>query len=106
MVLIGAMIVGLCIVSARSTLAAMTQALVPDVQRGRVESAMVTVTGLGTMGALILGGLLGDQLGPKSIFLITGIAVLGAGITSIFSLRGAEEKLLYGANDQSSPPME
>ena len=67
LVLVGALIVGLCVVSARTTLAAMTQALVPDVQRGRVESAMVTVIGIGTMGSLILAGLLADVLGPESV---------------------------------------
>lgn len=106
MVLLGAFIVGLCIVSARSTLAAMTQALVPDVQRGRVESAMVTVTGIGTMGALILAGIFGDVIGPRYIFLITGLAVLAAGFISIFSLRGAEDQLLYAGNGQSSPPID
>ena len=98
LVLVGALVVGLCVVSARTTLAAMTQALVPDIQRGRVESAMVTVIGLGTMGALIMAGLLGDWIGPKGVFVITGIVVLAAGIASIFSLREAEEQLLNGIN--------
>lgn len=94
LVLIGALLVGLCVVSARTTLAAMTQALVSDAQRGRVESAMVTVIGIGTMGALIMAGVLGDIVGPKSVFVLTGVVVLLAGIASIFTLRGAEERLL------------
>lgn len=94
LVLIGALLVGLCVVSARTTLAAMTQALVSDVQRGRVESAMVTVIGIGTMGALMMAGVLGDVVGPKSVFVLTGVVVLLAGIASIFTLRGAEERLL------------
>ncbi len=106
LVLIGALIVGLCVVSARTTLAAMTQALVPDSQRGRVESAMVTVIGLGTMGALIMAGILGDFVGPNSVFVLTGVVVLVAGVSSIFTLRGAEERLINGANGQPSPPME
>jgi len=106
LVLVGALVVGLCVVSARTTLAAMTQALVPDSQRGRVESAMVTVIGIGTMGALIMAGVLGDVVGPKSIFVITGILVLIAGITSIFSLRGAEEQLLNGDSGRPSLPLE
>jgi DHA3 family macrolide efflux protein-like MFS transporter len=109
MVLVGALIVGLCVVSARSTLAAMTQALVPDARRGRVESAMVTVTGLGTMGALVMAGVLADLIGPNGpriIFFVTGLAVLAAGIISIFSLRSTEEYLLYGTNGSSSPPLE
>ena len=106
LVLVGAMVVGLCVVSARTTLAAMTQALVPDSQRGRVESAMVTVIGLGTMGALIMAGILGDVVGPTSIFVATGLVVLGAGIASIFSLRGPERELLNGYRSELSPPLE
>jgi len=103
LVLVGALIVGLCVVSARTTLAAMTQALVPDAQRGRVESAMVTVIGIGTMGALIMAGILGDFVGPRIVFGITGVVVLLAGFASIFALREAEERLLNG-NNNSHPP--
>ena len=106
LVLVGAAVVGLCIVSARTTLAAMTQALVPDSQRGRVESAMVTVIGLGTMGALIMAGILGDVVGPTIIFVVTGLVVLVAGIASIFSLRGPERELLNGYSPEPSPPPE
>jgi predicted MFS family arabinose efflux permease len=106
LVLLGALVVGLCVVSARTTLAAMTQALVPDSQRGRVESAMVTVIGIGTMGALIMAGILGDLVGPKSVFVFTGIVVLLAGASSIFSLREAEQRLVNGANDHSPAPLE
>jgi MFS family permease len=106
LVLVGALVVGLCVVSARTTLAAMTQALVPDSQRGRVESAMVTVIGIGTMGALIMAGILGDVVGPNVIFMITGIVVLVAGVASIFSLREAEQQLLNGINGQPTPPLE
>ncbi len=106
LVLVGALVVGLCVVSARTTLAAMTQALVPDSQRGRVESAMVTVIGVGTMGALIMAGILGDVVGPESIFVFTGVIVLLAGVASLFALRGAEEKLMNGFGAQPSPPLE
>jgi MFS family permease len=106
LVLVGAVVVGLCVVSARTTLAAMTQALVPDSKRGRVESAMVTVIGMGTMGALIMAGILGDLVGPTIIFVVTGIVVLAAGIASIYSLRGPERELLNGYSTDPSPPLE
>jgi predicted MFS family arabinose efflux permease len=106
LVLLGALVVGLCVVSARTTLAAMTQALVPDSQRGRVESAMVTVIGIGTMGALIMAGILGDFVGPESVFVFTGVVVLIAGFASIFTLRGAEELLLNEISRGPSPPHE
>jgi DHA3 family macrolide efflux protein-like MFS transporter len=100
LVLVGALVIGLCVVSARTTLAAMTQALVPDSQRGRVESAMIAVISLGTMGALAMAGILGDVVGPKSVFLFAGLIVLAAGIASIFTLRGAEQILLNSSNGQ------
>jgi predicted MFS family arabinose efflux permease len=106
LVLVGALVVGLCVVSARTTLAAMTQALVPDSQRGRVEGAMVTVIGMGTMGALIMAGILGDLVGPKSVFVFTGIVVLLAGVASVFSLREAETQLINGGNGDLSPHTE
>jgi MFS family permease len=106
LVLVGALVVGLCVVSARTTLAAMTQALVPDSQRGRVESAMVTVIGIGTMGALIMAGILGDLVGPKSVFVFTGIVVLAAGVASIFTLREAEERLINGIDLEPPLPLE
>jgi MFS family permease len=106
LVLVGALIVGLCVVSARTTLAAMTQALVPDSQRGRVESAMVTVIGIGTMGALVMAGILGDLVGPESVFVVTGLVVLLAGVASVFSLREAEQRLVDGRNGQPSAPLD
>jgi MFS family permease len=106
LVLIGALVVGLCVVSARTTLAAMTQALVPDSQRGRVESAMVTVIGIGTMGALAMAGILGDIVGPTAVFILTGVVVLLAGIASIFTLREAEERLINGIDARPPLPLE
>jgi MFS family permease len=106
LVLVGALVVGFCVVAARTTLAAMTQALVPDSQRGRVESAMVSVIGIGTMGALIMAGILGDIVGPGSVFMVTGVVVLVAGVASIFSLREAEEQLVNGVHAEIAPQQE
>jgi len=106
LILIGALVIGFCVVSARTTVAAMTQALVPDSQRGRVESAMVSVISIGTMGSLIMGGLLGDLVGPRIIFFITGILVLIAGAGSVFTLRGVEALLSNGINSRSSSSLE
>jgi DHA3 family macrolide efflux protein-like MFS transporter len=106
LVLVGAAVVGLCVVSARTTLAAMTQALVPDSQRGRVESAMVTVIGIGTMGALVMAGILGDLVGPESVFILTGVVVLVSGVASIFTLREAEARLINGTEARPPLPLE
>jgi len=106
LVLVGALVVGFCVVAARTTLAAMTQALVPDSQRGRVESAMVSVIGIGTMGALVMAGILGDIVGPGSVFVVTGVVVLIAGVASVFSLREAEERLVNGVHAEIAPQQE
>ena len=59
------------------------------------------------MGALIMAGILGDFDGPRSIFAVTGIVVLVAGIASVFTLRSVEEQLiLNGMGEQPSPPLE
>ncbi|MFC2015863.1 MFS transporter [Chloroflexota bacterium] len=106
LILVGALVVGFCVVAARTTLAAMSQALVPDSQRGRVESAMVSVIGIGTMGALIMAGVLGDLVGPRSTFLLTGVVVLVAGIASIYTLREAAARLVNGGETALQPPIE
>jgi hypothetical protein len=67
---------------------------------------MVTVIGIGTMGALIMAGILGDLVGPESIFVVTGIVVLLAGISAFFTLRGAEEQLINSLHGRPSPPLE
>jgi hypothetical protein len=67
---------------------------------------MVTVIGIGTMGALIMAGLLGDLVGPKSVFVFTGIVVLVAGVASIFTLREAEERLMNGIELDPPLPLE
>jgi predicted MFS family arabinose efflux permease len=84
----------------------MSQALVPDSQRGRVESAMIAVISLGTMGALVMGGILGDVVGPKTVFIVAGLIVLGAGIASIVWLRDVEQVLSNGSNGQHPPHLE
>jgi hypothetical protein len=38
--------------------------------------------------------------------MLTGVVVLLAGIVSIFSLRGAEARLLESATTQAAPPLE
>jgi hypothetical protein len=61
---------------------------------------------MGTMGALIMAGILGDVVGPESVFVVTGIIVLLAGVASIFALREAEERLMNSPSPQPSPPLE
>jgi len=88
-VLVAAFIIGFCMVSARATLATMTQALVPDEKRGRVEGAMSTVTMVATMVSMGVAGLLGDPLGVRTVFFLAGLITFLSGVTAVFTLQDA-----------------
>jgi xanthosine utilization system XapX-like protein len=60
---------------------------------------MVTVIGIGTVGAMAMAGLLGDLVGAQAIFVATGVITLLAGAAAAFSLRGAVEELTNGARN-------
>lgn len=89
LVLVAAFIIGFCMVSARATLATMTQALVPDEKRGRVEGAMSTVTTVATMVSMGVAGLLGDPLGVRTVFFLAGLVTFISGVTAVFTLQDA-----------------
>ena len=91
LVLAAAFIIGLCMVSARTILATMTQALVPDEKRGRVESALNTLITVATMTSMGLAGLLGDPLGVRLVFFLAGLITAVAGGMAIFTLRHPQE---------------
>jgi DHA3 family macrolide efflux protein-like MFS transporter len=91
LVLIAAFVIGLCMVSARTVLATMTQALVPDEKRGRVESALNTLITVATMTSMGLAGLLGDPLGVRLVFFLAGLITAVAGGMAIFTLRQPQE---------------
>jgi predicted MFS family arabinose efflux permease len=90
LVLIAAASIGLCLVVARAGLATLTQQLVPDQIRGRVESAVNMVVSVSTAAAQGLSGLLGDPhfLGVQGVFFSAGVLTLAAGVSAIYALRG------------------
>jgi DHA3 family macrolide efflux protein-like MFS transporter len=94
-VLVAAAAIGLCLVVARAGLATLTQQLVPDQVRGRVESAVNMVVSVSTASAQGLAGLLGDPhfLGVQGVFVSAGVITLMAGISSIYALRGAVQRI-------------
>ncbi|MBC7250676.1 MAG: MFS transporter [Anaerolineae bacterium] len=88
LVLGAVVIIGITIVIARATLATITQALVPDEKRGRVESAVNMVIGASTSAAMALSGVLGDLIGVQVAFVAAGVITLCSGVAAIFALRG------------------
>jgi len=94
-VLVAAAGIGLCLVVARAALATLTQQLVPDQVRGRVESAVNMVVSVSTASAQGLAGLLGDPhfLGVQGVFVSAGVITLMSGVASVYALRGAVQKI-------------
>ena len=90
-VLVAAASIGLCLVVARAGLATLTQQLVPDMIRGRVESAVNMIVSVSTASAQGLAGLLGDPhfLGVQGVFISAGVITSAAGLSAIYALRGA-----------------
>lgn len=99
LVLIAVAIIGLSIVAARAALATLTQSLVPDEKRGRVESAVTMVIGASTSASMALSGLFGDLIGVQAVFIAAGVITIVAGMAASYTLRGAES-----ATSSISPP--
>jgi len=91
LVLVAAAGIGLCLVVARAGLATLTQQLVPDEVRGRVESAVNMIVSVSAAASQGLSGLLGDPhfLGVQGVFIGAGVVTLTAGVSAIYALRGA-----------------
>jgi len=96
LVLVAAAGIGLCLVVARAGLATLTQQLVPDVVRGRVESAVNMMVSVSTAAAQGLSGLLGDPhfLGVQGVFVGAGVITLAAGVSAIYALRGVVQAVM------------
>lgn len=90
-VLVAAAGIGLCLVVARAGLATLTQQLVPDAVRGRVESAVNMIVSVSAASSQGLSGLLGDPhfLGVQGVFIGAGVITLLAGISAVYLLRDA-----------------
>ena len=88
LVLVAVAIIGLSIVSARAALATLTQSLVPDEKRGRVESAVTMVIGASTSASMALSGLFGDLVGVQAVFIMAGVITIAAGVAATYTLKG------------------
>jgi predicted MFS family arabinose efflux permease len=90
LVLVAVAIIGLSIVVARAALATLTQSLVPDEKRGRVESAVTMVIGASTSASMVLSGVFGDLIGVQAVFIAAGVITIVAGVAASYTLQGAK----------------
>ena len=69
----------------------MLQQHTPDALRGRVIAGSEAVMNIATLGGLGLVGLIGEAVGARAIFLVSGVLFVGAGLVSARMVReGAE----------------
>ena len=73
-------LVGLFLTPVQSAAATVLQANVPDDKRGRAGSALNTVITLASVVSMASAGLLGDVLGIRQVFFLSGALVVFAGL--------------------------
>ncbi|MFQ6100029.1 MAG: MFS transporter [Anaerolineae bacterium] len=95
-VLASVAVIGLCVVVARGALDTISQALSPDVVRGRVQAAVNLLVVAATAVAEGLAALLGSLLGVQTVFVAAGIVTTLTGVAAIFVLRGAARLVSRG----------
>ncbi len=102
-----AAIIGVCVVVARATLAAILQATVPDEKRGRVESTVNTSISFSTTLAMGFSGLLGAALGVRTIFSLAALGTISAGVLAFLALEeigGQHSPKVSEASPCKDPP--
>lgn len=76
--------VGLSIAPLQAAIATVLQSTIPDEKRGRANSTMNTVTTLASVISMASAGLLGDRLGVRQVFYLSGsIAILAGALAAL-----------------------
>lgn len=80
-------LVGLCLTPVQSAAATVMQANVPDDKLGRAGSALNTVVTLASVVSMASAGLLGDALGVRQVFFLSGGVTAFAGLLAAILMR-------------------
>ena len=78
---------GVLLVPMQSSLMTMMQLAVPDLKRGRVGSAFDALTMTAAMASMGVAAGLGELIGLRTIYLVCGLIISGAGLLGNFVLR-------------------
>jgi MFS family permease len=93
-VVVAAVVIGLCLVIARASLDTFTQALVPDEMLGRVQATVQMTLAVATAVAQGLAGVLAKILNSiEAVFFLAGCVTLIAGLAAILTLRDAAREM-------------
>lgn len=88
-VLVSVTVIGACVVMARGVLDTISQALSPNLMRGRVQSAVNLIIVASTALAEGVSAVLGSLIGVQTVFVIAGLIIASTGVAAAFTLRGA-----------------
>jgi len=93
-VVVAAVVIGLCLVIARASLDTFTQALVPDEMLGRVQATVQMTLAASTAIAQGLAGVLAKILNSvEAVFFLAGCVTIIAGLAAILLLREAAREM-------------
>jgi MFS family permease len=93
-VVVAAVVIGLCLVIARASLDTFTQALVPDAMLGRVQATVQMTLAVSTAAAQGLAGILAKLLNSvETVFILAGCVTIIAGAAAILTLRDAARQM-------------
>jgi len=81
-------IAGWFITPVLASLTTLLQSAVPDDLRGRTGAARTTLMSLANMVSMAGAGLLGDYLGVRNVFVLSGVIVMSAALISAWIFRG------------------
>jgi DHA3 family macrolide efflux protein-like MFS transporter len=82
--------IGLALVPAQSALMTIMQLAVPDLKRGRVGSALNALTTAAGLVSMAAAATLGETIGLRTIYIISGFIVAGAGALGFWVLTEPE----------------
>lgn len=94
MALVALFLVGLALAPLQAALATLLQATIPDDKRGRANATMNTVISLASVVSMASAGLLGDALGVRQVFYLSGGITLLAGLLAAVLMRAAQPPAL------------
>jgi hypothetical protein len=97
-----ALLLGLAIVPAQSSLMTMMQLAVPDLKRGRVGSALNALTTMAGLLSMAIAAALGEIIPLRLIYVIAGIIVGAAGLVGLAVLQ--EPDLQTGDLERGEAP--
>jgi predicted MFS family arabinose efflux permease len=75
------------------------QKYVPNEKRGRAGSAINTAISVASVTSMALAGVLGDALGVRNVFVLSGLVVIVAGLLGAFLMQETPQKDLLLVDD-------